>query len=197
MKKLYAAAVACGLILTLAPAAQADEPPLPPLAEILLADGDLFDSNQNDFDIVTQAILACSELAGPAGDPEAALTVFLPTDKAFRILVDDLFEVSIKDEAELFGAIAAALGCDAVEAVLQYHIAPGVFPAADLIAAGDGAMVPTLLGLPLEVDFKGKGQIRLVDGTDSLRDPIIRATDIEASNGVAHVLDRVLVPPLD
>lgn len=195
MKKLYTAVIAFGLILSLAPAAQADTPPT--LAEILLADGDLFDRNQNDFDIVTQAILACSDLAGPASDPDASLTAFLPTDKAFRILVDDLYGVSIKDEAELFGAIASALGCDTIESILLYHIAPGTFFATDVVAAGDGAAVPTLLGQSLELDFKGKGQIRLVDATDSLRDPIIRATDIEASNGVAHVIDRVLVPALD
>jgi uncharacterized surface protein with fasciclin (FAS1) repeats len=76
-------------------------------------------------------------------------------------------------------------------------VAPGELLAADVIAAGDGAMVPTLLGLSLKLDFKGNGQIRLVDAAKSLRDPIIRATDIEASNGVAHVIDRVLVPPLD
>jgi uncharacterized surface protein with fasciclin (FAS1) repeats len=78
--------------------------------------------------------------------------------------------------------------------VLLYHLVGGTVMAADVVAAGDGAPVLTLLGPSLELDFKGKGQIRLIDEAGSLRDPIIRATDIMASNGVAHVIDRVLVP---
>ena len=44
------------------------------------------------------------------------------------------------------------------------------------------------------VQFKGKKQIRLVDDGGPGRDPIVRAVDITASNGVAHVIDRVLIP---
>jgi uncharacterized surface protein with fasciclin (FAS1) repeats len=192
MKKKLTAALATAIAATvaLAPSAQADEGMT--LAEILLSDGDQFDANQNDFDIVTEAVIATG-LAGAAGTLE--LTAFLPTDKAFRILVEDLYGVSIKDEAALFGAIVAALGVDTVRNVLYYHLVGGTVLAADVVAAGDGAMVPTLLpGASLEIDFKGKGQIRLIDAATSLRDPIIRATDIVASNGVAHVIDRVLVP---
>lgn len=68
--------------------------------------------------------------------------------------------------------------------------------------AGDGAPVETLLENDmmmfetLTLDFKGAKQIRLVDAAPDLRDPIIRAVDIEATNGVAHVIDRVLIPPM-
>ena len=176
-----------------------DHMPLPTLAEILLSDGDEFDTNQNDFDIVTQAILLCSGLAAPASDPDAELTVFLPTDKAFRILAEDVFGVSIEDEMELFMTLGTKLGCggeDAlIEPVLKYHVVGQKLFSGDVLAAGDGFDVPTLLmGATFTTDFKGKGQIRLADNEPALRDPILRAFDIEASNGVAHVIDRVLLP---
>jgi uncharacterized surface protein with fasciclin (FAS1) repeats len=188
MKKLITA-IAITATLGFATAAQAQT-----LAGILLSDEDMFDKNQNDFDIVTEAILACSDLAGPASDPEASLTAFLPTDKAFRILVEDVYGVSIKDEATLFATIATTLGCETIESVLKYHIVPGEIYAADVLALEDGTSVTTLLGATFAVDFKGRGQIRLMDNESALRDPIIRTTDIMADNGVAHVIDRVLLP---
>jgi len=196
MKKLLTA-IAITASIGFSTAVQADDHmPLPTLAEILLSDGDDFDTNQNDFDIVTQAILACSDaLTAGASDPAAELTVFLPTDKAFRILVDDVYGVSISDEMELFAAIAAALGCTTIESVLKYHVVGQALFSGDVVAAGDGFDVPTLLmAATFTTDFKGKGQIRLVDNEPALRDPILRAFDIEASNGVAHVIDRVLLP---
>ena len=188
-KKLFvSAAIALSLAFTV-PVAQADS-----LADILLSDGNEFDSNQNDFDIVTEAVLATG-LGGAADTME--LTAFLPTDKAFRILVEDLYGLSIKDEEALFNAIVTTLGPETVTDILLYHLVPGTYLASDVVSAGNGAMIPTLLGQDLTLDFRGKYQIRLADGDDSLRDPIVRQTDIVADNGVAHVIDRVLVPVLD
>ena len=205
MKKqlIAAAAVITGLTLAVAPAAQADDHQ-PTLADILLSDSagddaDGFDSNQDDFDIVTQALLATNGLNGlatAAGTAGADVTVFLPTDKAFRITVEDLLGVSIKDESELFDAIVATLGVDTVSAVLQYHVVPLVADSATVLSLGDGFEVPTLLAdATFTLDFKGRQpQIRLVDDGGPGRDPIVRAVDIRASNGVAHVIDRVLIP---
>ena len=188
-KNIFAsAAIALALAFT-APVAEAAS-----LADILLSDGDEFDRNQNDFDIVTQAVLATG--LGPAAET-MELTAFLPTDKAFRILVEDLYGLSIKNEEALFNAIVATLGVETVTDVLLYHLVPGTFLASDVVNAGSGAMIPTLLGPDLTLDFRGKYQIRLVDGDDSLRDPIVRQTDIIADNGVAHVIDRVLLPPVE
>ena len=192
MKKMITA-MAMAVSLGFTAAAQADT-----LLDILLSDGDMFDDNQNDFDIVTQAIATCSpELVDGAGNPGAMLTAFLPTDKAFRILVEDVFDVAIKNEAELFGAIASAFGCPTIDTVLKYHVAPATLYAADVLTLESGDMVPNIAMLPLEVSFKGrkgKGQIRLVDNEPMLRNPIVVATDIMADNGVAHVIDRVLLP---
>ena len=192
MEKHFIAALAATVALGFsAPAVQADGHLT--LAQILLADGDQFDTNQDDFDIVTEAILATG-LGGAADTME--LTAFLPTDKAFRILVEDAYGLSIKDEAALFQAIVDTLGGDTVRDVLYYHLVAGTVMSGDVVAAGDGAEISRLLGNSFTLDFKGKkiAQIRLTDNEPFLRDPIVRAVDITAENGVAHVIDRVLPP---
>jgi uncharacterized surface protein with fasciclin (FAS1) repeats len=183
------AAAAVSLAVGFTPALKADT-----LADILLADGDMFDSNQNDFDIVTEAVIATG-LDGAAAS--LTLTAFLPTDKAFRILVEDLYGISIKNEEALFNAIVEALTPDGVKEVLLYHLVSGVVTAADVVELPNGTPVNTLLDESFDINFRGKGQIRLVDGAPFQRDPIIRQTDIFADNGVAHVIDRVLLPPAD
>ena len=200
MKKQFiaAAAIALGATSILGTSAQADEHMT--LAEILLSDsdGDVdgFDTNQNDFDIVTQALLATDDLNGlaTAAGAEGALTVFLPTDKAFRILVEDLGLGSIKDESDLFDAIVATVGAPAVSDILKYHVVAGVADSS-VVATLGGVDVSTLLeDATFQVQFKGGKQIRLVDAGGPGRDPIVRTVDITASNGVAHVIDRVLIP---
>jgi len=186
MKKLMTA-IAMTAALGFASTSQADS-----LADILLSDGDQFDTNQNDFDIVTEAVLAAG--LGDAADT-MELTAFLPTDKAFRILVEDLYGISIKDEEALFNAIVDTLTLDVVTDVLLYHLVPGTYQAADVVDLGEGYVVETLLtDATFTIDFRGQAQIRLIDNEPSLRDPIIRATDLLADNGVAHVIDRVLLP---
>ena len=80
--------------------------------------------------------------------------------------------------------------------MLTFHIAPAVYTSDIVLGAGDGFEVETLNpDNDIVPRFKGKGaQIRLQDGEPSLRNPIVRIVDIEAVNGVAHVIDRVLVP---
>lgn len=190
MKKLITA-IAMTASLGLATSAHAIT-----LAEFL-DDGDMFDSDQTDFDIVTQAITVCAPELGTAADGAGPLTVFLPTDKAFRILVEDVYGMSIEDEMELFMAIATALECPTITSVLQYHIIADDLRADDVLGLNDGDDLPSptlLTGTFLKVDFKGRGQIRLMDNEPALRDPIIRDVDIIADNGVAHVIDRVLLP---
>ena len=203
MKKQFiaAAAIALGATSLMGASAQADGHTL---ADALLADERGFDDNQNDFDIVTEALLAQDAdgsylfpgLVAAATDSEATLTVFLPTDKAFRILVEDLGLGSIKDEEALFGAIVATVGVDRVGQILAYHIVPIIATSEDVLDLGNGAQVPTVEGSTFTLDFKGKKpQIRLADEAGPGRDPIVRTVDaVEADNGVAHVIDRVLIP---
>ena len=80
------------------------------LAGLLVSDGDQFDKNAKDFDILTEAALA---VVGAKPDSPVALvadgtkraTVFAPTDQAFRALVKDLTGQTIKSEKKIFESL--------------------------------------------------------------------------------------------
>jgi uncharacterized surface protein with fasciclin (FAS1) repeats len=169
------------------------------LAQILLSDSkkdgaDGFDRNPNDFDIVTQALLLFPDLVEAASNP-GDYTVFLPTDYAFRLLVKDLTGKKVYKESDVFAAVAS-LGTDTVKAVLTYHIIPG--SRIDYAAAlkADGAALTTLQGGTITVDVQGQraNRIVLVDNDPDLRNPKVVVANIKASNGIAHGIDRVLLP---
>jgi uncharacterized surface protein with fasciclin (FAS1) repeats len=98
------------------------------------------------------------------------LTVFAPTDAAFEALYDALGVDGVDD-----------IEVATLQAVLLYHVTTGRRYAAAVVRA---PRVSTLTGTPIEVDgvTLNSGQASIVD------------TDIEASNGVIHVLDGVLLP---
>lgn len=117
--------------------------------------------------LVTAAGLA-ETLAGPG-----PFTVFAPTNEAFAKLdpatVADLQKPENKDK---------------LVAVLTYHVVPGDVMAKD-VKPGD---VKTVNGAPITVTVDGS-TVKL-NGTST-----VVKTDIEASNGVIHVIDTVLLPP--
>ena len=99
-------------------------------------------------------------------------TVFAPTDAAFADIqstVDTLLEPDNKTD---------------LQQVLTYHVVPGTYTAADLT---DGQKLKTVEGQDLTVSIK--------DGVVKVNDATVEATDITASNGVVHVINKVLVPP--
>lgn len=129
---LAAAGLMSGAAIATAPAAGADDLGSTPLASVLLADGDAFDRNPYDFDIVTQAVLAVLEVkpdsaVGVLTDGSEPLTAFIPNDRAFQLLVGDLtgnyYGFYRFNEEKVFGAVAS-LGIDVVETVLLYHVVP-------------------------------------------------------------------------
>ena len=99
-------------------------------------------------------------------------TVFAPTDEAFAKLPAGTVEDLLKPENK-----------DKLVAVLTYHVVPGKIMAKDI--AGKKAMVDTVQGGKLSVDAT-KGV--KVDQAEVI------STDIEASNGVIHVIDAVVLP---
>ena len=153
------------------------------------------ETNPNDFDIVTQALLLFPDLTAAASDPKANLTVFLPTDFAFRQLVRDLTGKTVYKESEIFKAVAG-LGVDTVKAVLMYHIIGGARIDYATALKADGASLTTLGGGTITVDVQGKvfKRVVLVDKDPDLRDPKVIIANIRAANGIAHVIDRVLLP---
>ncbi|MBV5332462.1 fasciclin domain-containing protein [bacterium] len=97
---------------------------------------------------------------------------FAPTNAAFSDIqstVDTLLEPGNKTD---------------LQQVLTYHVVPGTYTAADL---KDGQKLKTVEGQDLTVSVK--------DGVVKVNDATVEATDITASNGVVHVINKVLVPP--
>ncbi len=168
------------------------EPELPSLTEIVAASGGEFDTDSTDFDLLLNAVQAAG-LAGALDDPEADLTVFAPDDAAFVGLAQALgFDGT--DEGAAFAHIVEALtllsgGGDPIPLltdILLYHVAPTSLDSTEVLSS---TSIPTLLGTPLGVDGAS-----LVDQEPDVPNPMLIATDIPASNGIAHVLDGVLLP---
>ena len=103
---------------------------------------------------------------------EGPFTVFAPTDAAFAKLPDGTVENLLKPENK-----------DQLVAVLTYHVVSGKIMSSDI--AGTKAQVPTVQGSELSVDATGGVMVN---------DAAVVAADIEASNGVIHVIDTVVLP---
>jgi uncharacterized surface protein with fasciclin (FAS1) repeats len=103
---------------------------------------------------------------------EGPFTVFAPTDDAFAALPEGLVDALLLPENK-----------DALVAVLTYHVLGAEVPSSD-VAPGD---VETLQGESITISVDGD--------TVMVNDATVTAVDVEASNGVIHVIDAVLVPP--
>jgi hypothetical protein len=168
------------------------------LAEVLAADGNRFDRNHGDFDVVDRAVRTV--LAEKPGSPVAVLadgntpvTAFIPTDMAFIRLVKDLTGNAPETEKAAFQAVAG-FGVDTVETVLLYHVVPGVKINAKKAAASDGAELTMASGGTVTVHVSDKG-IRLEDADTDDRDPRVKIVDINKGNKqIAHGINRVLRP---
>ena len=102
---------------------------------------------------------------------DGPFTVFAPTNDAFAALPEGTVEDLLKPENK-----------DQLTAVLTYHVVPGKVMSSDL---SDGMMAETVQGG--EVTIGTEGGVT-VDGAN-----VVQA-DIEASNGVIHVIDGVILP---
>lgn len=193
------AAVVGALVAPVAIADASSSSSRPTLVGLLLADAKYdnalgFDYRAHDFDIVTEALKLFPDLVGAANNPSSTLTVFLPTDAAFRSLVKSLTGTAPRAEKDVFAAVAG-LGADTVKAVLTYHILPAVVDYKTALKS-DGAVLTTLNGATLTVDVKGDWPktVTLVDNDPDLRNPKVVVPNLRASNGIAHAIDRVLLP---
>ena len=163
----------------------------PSIAGIVAASGGTFDTNAGDFDILLNAAQTAG-LVGALDDASADLTAFAPTDGAFVGLAQAL-GYGNDDEAGAWSYLVEALtllgGGDPVPlltTVLTYHVGPESLQASQVLGA---SAIPTLAGASLGVEGAS-----LVDADPDIADPNIVATDIQASNGIVHVLDGVLLP---
>jgi len=128
------------------------------------------------FSILVEAVVA-ADLATTLSSP-GPLTVFAPTNDAFAAL---LAELGVTKEQLL--ADKALLS-----SVLTYHVLPAKVLQADVPA---GKAITTVQGGIFKVDAVGSDLV-ITDGRN--RTAKITATNLEASNGVIHVVDKVILP---
>lgn len=120
-------------------------------------------------------LLAAAKAAGLAEalGGEGPLTVFAPTDEAFGKLPEGTVEDLLKKE-----------NLDDLAAILKYHVVQGRVFSDEVLKTKS---IATLQGDMLKVSMK--------DGNPMVNEAGIIETDIDASNGVIHVIDHVLLPP--
>jgi uncharacterized surface protein with fasciclin (FAS1) repeats len=200
-RALPAAVLSLGLVSLAAPATAA--PGETSLAEVLTSDGNRFDRNKKDFDIVTEAALAilAAKPESPVGllaDGSKRATVFAPTDQAFRLLLKDLTGDRVVKERKIFKKLVALAGVDTIETVLLYHVVPGKTLTSKKVLKADGARLTTAAGPKIKVDVRKKPlRIVLKDKDKDDRDPRVKLGLIDINKGnkqVAHGIDRVLRP---
>ena len=169
------------------------------LAAVLTAETPKFDKNWNDYDIVTAAVLAVLEAkpksaVGVLAKGDVALTAFIPSDRAFQTLVNDLTGSKPSTEARTFAAVAGLGGIDLVETVLLYHVVPGATIDAATALKADDVYLETGVRA-IQVNVKKGPVIRLKDADSGARNAQVNVTNInEGNKQIAHGIDRVMRP---
>jgi uncharacterized surface protein with fasciclin (FAS1) repeats len=134
---------------------------------------DVIQTNQN-FSTLIQALQAADLVEALQG--EGPFTVFAPTNAAFNKLPDGQLESLLKEENK-----------SQLQAILQYHVVPAKARAADVAGMSEAE---TLQGKMVQIQTGDDG-VQLMGQNSAM----VTTTDIEASNGVIHVIDTVLLPP--
>ncbi|AXT26178.1 fasciclin domain-containing protein [Ruegeria sp. AD91A] len=122
------------------------------------------------FNTLVAAVQAAGLVDTLKGD--GPFTVFAPTDEAFAALPEGTVETLLKPENK-----------DQLIAILTYHVVPAKVMSGDI--AGKRAKVLTVQGDRLSVNAKNGVKVN---------DAKVVQADIEASNGVIHVVDAVILP---
>ena len=122
------------------------------------------------FNTLVAAVKAGGLVETLKGD--GPFTVFAPTDAAFAKLPDGTVESLLKPENK-----------DKLVQILTYHVVPGKVMSGDI--AGKKLAAKTVEGQSLNVD--ATNGVKINNAT-------VTAADVEASNGVIHVIDTVLLP---
>jgi len=174
--KLSAIAGICGLGVVAADAALANQFETPTAGQTqtvrLAQAGTVVDvaASDDQFSTLVTAIQA-AELVGPLSG-EGPFTVFAPTNAAFAALPPEALSALLEPENQ-----------DLLTEVLTYHVVADELGADGVIAASS---LETLEGDDVNID--------VVDDDVMINQANIILTDVEASNGVIHVIDAVLIP---
>jgi len=112
-------------------------------------------------------------------------TVFAPTNEAFAALPKGTVETLLKPENK-----------DKLTAILTYHVVPGHMTAADIAGKidemGGKLMLKTVQGEDLTFERMGKSALSVTDAKGDVAR--ITIPDVLQSNGVIHVINKVLIP---
>jgi uncharacterized surface protein with fasciclin (FAS1) repeats len=122
----------------------------------------------DDFETLVTAVQAAGLVETLKGD--GPFTVFAPTDEAFAAIPEADLNALLADKEKL-------------TAVLTYHVVPGKVMAADVMGLDSAT---TVQGSDVDIEIV-EGGVQ-VDGANVVQ------TNIEASNGVIHVIDAVIMP---
>jgi uncharacterized surface protein with fasciclin (FAS1) repeats len=122
-----------------------------------------------DFSTLVAAVQAAGLVDTLKG--EGPFTVFAPTDAAFAALPEGTVEELLKPENK-----------DQLIAILTYHVVPGKVMSTDL---SDDMSATTVQGSNIMIDL---------DNGVMINDASVVTADIEADNGVIHVIDKVILP---
>lgn len=199
-KKMVVAAVAATALAAGISAPASANTGTTSLASVLNVSAQAYDRNWADFDILTAAIntvLAAkpNSAVKVLADGNTELTAFIPTDRAFRLLVLNLTG-KVRNTERAVASDVVALGVDTVEAVLLYHVVVGpqvLSPAA--LAAGGTSLTTAQTGKFI-MNVVGTS-IELVDQDTAINNArvILAGVDINKGNKqIAHAIDRVLLP---
>ncbi len=121
------------------------------------------------FSTLVAAVQAAELVDTLKGD--GPFTVFAPTDEAFAALPEGTVETLLKPENK-----------EQLVAVLTYHVVPGKVMSSDL---SDDMTAATVQGGDITIDL---------DSGVMINDANVVQADIETSNGVIHVIDKVILP---
>jgi len=122
------------------------------------------------FETLVAAVKAGGLVEALSG--EGPFTVFAPTDEAFAKLPKGTLESLLKPENK-----------DKLVAILKYHVVPGKVMAADVVKLDEAETLAKKM-----VEIKVDGKKVMVNSSQVIK------TDIECSNGVIHVINKVLIP---
>jgi len=141
-------------------------------APAVAAEKDIVDTavEAGNFETLVAAVQAAGLVETLKG--EGPFTVFAPTDAAFAKLPEGTVENLLQPENR-----------DQLAAVLTYHVIPGKVMSSDI--AGQQLEAETVQGSTVEIDA--------TDGV-MVDNATVTTADIEASNGVIHVIDTVILP---
>jgi transforming growth factor-beta-induced protein len=133
-----------------------------------------------DFSILVDA-LTRTGLLDAVSDPSAELTVFAPTNDAFVALLGELGLGSLD-------AVEAALGTDGLRTVVLYHVLGAEVKAADVTTGYAATLAVREANQSLSLYLNTNSGVKINSRAT------VTTADVDASNGVIHIIDRVILP---